>query len=175
MHSRCVAGRLAGQGGVPCRGYILASRTGNLGQDWRSARPTWGAQTSLHHAKEFRYVDEHDHVAVAVPLARGRCQSEEEAPRDGVVRLDLGAKPFDSRASSPPCERPEELAREAAMLPFVGHQDRNLGGGGSRSSRANRATPAMPPSSTAVMASLWPSARSSRRSRVLSVSTVTDP
>ena len=88
------------------------------------------AQTSIQHAKEFRYVDEHDHVAVPVPLARGRCQSEEEAPRDGIVRLNLGAKPFDSRASSPLCERSEELAREAAMLPFVGHQDRNLSGGG---------------------------------------------
>ena len=59
-----------------------------------------------------------------MPLARGRCQSEEEAPRDGVVRLNFGAKPFDSRASSPLCERSEELTREAAMLPFVGHQDR---------------------------------------------------
>src|SRR5580704_1818645 len=107
-------GRLAGQGGAPCRGDILASRTGDPGQGWRSARPAWSAQTSLQHAKEFRYVDEHDHVAVAAPLARGRCQSEEEALRDGVARLDLGAEPFDSRASGPFCERPQELAREAA-------------------------------------------------------------
>ena len=62
--------------------------------------------------------------------SRGRCQSEEEAPRDGVVRLNLGAKPFDSRASSPLRERSEELAREDAMLPFVGHQDRDLRDGG---------------------------------------------
>ena len=61
------------------------------------------------------------------------------------------------------------------MLPFVGYQGRDLGGGGVQ---VVAREPGLAGDAAVIDGSdgfPWPWTRSSRRSRVLSVSTVTDP
>jgi hypothetical protein len=69
-----------------------------------------------------------------------------------VLREDLGSEPSDASITRSGHQGSHQFARHAAMLPFVGHEDRDLSGGGSVSSRAYRATATMPRSSTAITA-----------------------
>jgi hypothetical protein len=50
--------------------------------------------------------------------------------RGAVLREDLGSKPFDARVARSGHQGSHEFARHAVVLPFVGHEDRDLSGGG---------------------------------------------
>jgi hypothetical protein len=47
-----------------------------------------------------------------------------------VLREDLGSEPSDASITRSGHQGSHEFARHAAMLPFVGHEDRDLSGGG---------------------------------------------
>jgi hypothetical protein len=50
--------------------------------------------------------------------------------RGPVLREDLGSKPLDARIARSDHQGSHEFARDAVVLPFVGHEDRDLSGGG---------------------------------------------
>ena len=74
-----------------------------------------------------------------------RRETAKEVPRGLVLREDLGSEPSDASITGSGHQGSHEFARHAAMLPFVGHEDRDVSG-----ARAYGATAAMPRSSTAI-------------------------
>jgi len=59
-----------------------------------------------------------------------RRETAKEVPRGLVLREDLGSEPSDASITRSGHQGSHEFARHAAMLPFVGHEDRDLSGGG---------------------------------------------
>ncbi len=75
-------------------------------------------------------VDGDNRVASRHSFADCRRETGEEESRRRVLREDLGSKPFDTRIARSGHQGSHEFARHTVVLPFVGHQDRDLSGGG---------------------------------------------
>jgi len=71
-------------------------------------------------------------VMTALPpwhsFAGCRRETAKEVPRGLVLREDLGSEPSDASITGSGHQGSHEFARHAAMLLFVGHEDRDLSG-----------------------------------------------